>query len=235
MRFWAFQYLISAMNAYTPNDLAVNLRAFMESAGLNPSTLARKAKVGRTWVDDVLNGRSASPRVDRIQRVAVALGTNVSTLIGEALGRKIRFGSRNPNILDIPEMNIHAGAGGQAEVFDEQQTSRWAVPVQWIRSLVPASHFGALRIITVIGDSMEPTLAPTDRILVDTQDCRPSPPGIFVIWDGVGLVVKRVELRFVGEHPRLRLISDNAHYPAEELSAEEVAIRGRVLGKWKWM
>jgi phage repressor protein C with HTH and peptisase S24 domain len=132
-------------------------------------------------------------------------------------------------------MDVRAGAGGPADVLDEHQVHRWTVPRQWVRTMVPAHHLSALRIITVIGDSMEPTLAPTDRILVDTRDCRPSPPGIFVVWDGLGLVVKRIELRSDGENPRLRLISDNARYPAEELNAAEVVIRGRVIGKWKWM
>ena len=44
--------------------------------------------------------------------------------------------------------------------------------------------------ITVDGDSMEPLLAAGDRILIDVSRPVPVPPGIFVIWDGMGLVAK---------------------------------------------
>ena len=43
-----------------------------------------------------------------------------------------------------------------------------------------------LRMITIDGDFMEPLLSSGDRILVDTSQRIPVPPGIFVIWDGMG-------------------------------------------------
>lgn len=50
-----------------------------------------------------------------------------------------------------------------------------------------------LRIMHVKGDSMEPTLMDGDVVLVNTSRCHPSPPGIFVLFDGVGVMAKRVE------------------------------------------
>jgi phage repressor protein C with HTH and peptisase S24 domain len=40
---------------------------------------------------------------------------------------------------------------------------------------------------------MEPLLASGDRVLIDTSQRVPVPPGIFAIWDGMGLVAKRIE------------------------------------------
>ena len=51
----------------------------------------------------------------------------------------------------------------------------------------------AATFVTIDGDSMEPVLSTGDRIMVDTSQRVPVPPGIFVIWDGMGLVAKRVE------------------------------------------
>ena len=50
-----------------------------------------------------------------------------------------------------------------------------------------------LRMITVEGDSMEPVASSGDRILIDVSRRVPAPPGIFVIWDGMGLVTKRIQ------------------------------------------
>ncbi len=51
----------------------------------------------------------------------------------------------------------------------------------------------ALRILKVRGISMEPEFREGDRLVVDTARCVPAPGELFVLWDGTGLVVKRVE------------------------------------------
>jgi phage repressor protein C with HTH and peptisase S24 domain len=88
-----------------------------------------------------------------------------------------------------------------------------------------------LRLIAVHGDSMAPLLAPGDRILVDTAQRVPVPPGIFVIWDGLGVVAMRVEHLPHSEPPRVLIRSVSADYQAYERGAEEVSIIGRVI----WM
>ena len=90
-------------------------------------------------------------------------------------------------------------------------------------------------VVNVVGDSMAPTLNPTDRILVDTADRFPSPPGMFVIWDGLGLVVRRVEYIAHSAPAVLRISSDNGRYASYECSLDQAQIRGRVVAKWQWI
>jgi phage repressor protein C with HTH and peptisase S24 domain len=73
---------------------------------------------------------------------------------------------------------------------------------------------------------MEPKLLPGDRILVNHADVNPSPPGIFALWDGYGLVVKKVQR--VHGTDRLLLISENTTYPPYEVLMDEITIVGRV-------
>ena len=88
-----------------------------------------------------------------------------------------------------------------------------------------------LRVITIDGDSMEPLLSSGDRILVDTSQRVPVPPGIFVVWDGIGIVAKRVEHIPNSEPARIVIRSINPEYQTYERTAEEVRIIGRVI----WM
>jgi phage repressor protein C with HTH and peptisase S24 domain len=67
----------------------------------------------------------------------------------------------------------------------------WLFPEAMVRH--DRARPNELRMITVDGDSMDPLLSSGDRILIDTSQRVPVPPGIFVIWDGMGLVAKRVE------------------------------------------
>ena len=77
------------------------------------------------------------------------------------------------------------------------------------------------------GGSLPPSTG--DRILVDTNQRVPSPPGIFVIWDGMGLVAKRVEHVPHSDPPKVIIKSVNPEYQTYEREAEEVKIVGRVI------
>ena len=57
---------------------------------------------------------------------------------------------------------------------------------------------------------------------------------MFVVWDGLGLVVKRVEHLPFTDPPRVRITSDNPRYRPYEVALGEAEIRGRVIGRWKW-
>ncbi len=151
--------------------------------------------------------------------------------VGAGGGGRSEAGGR---ILRIPELDVRAAAGNglvgeSAKIVDE-----WALPSGVVRhySTAPASD---LRIITVLGDSMEPTLQPGQRVLVDTGDRNPSPPGVFVVWDGLGLVVKRCQVIPHSEPPRVRITSDNPKYDAYERALTEAYIQGRVIGQWRWL
>ena len=136
--------------------------------------------------------------------------------------------------LKIEELDVRASAGDGLTGENEKVVGAWRVPTEVVRfySTAPASD---LRIITVMGDSMEPTLQPGQRVLVDTGDCTPSPPGVFVVWDGLGLVVKRVQTLAHSEPIRVRISSDNPKYEAYERSLAEAYIQGRVIGQWRWL
>jgi phage repressor protein C with HTH and peptisase S24 domain len=137
-------------------------------------------------------------------------------------------------IIRIEELDVRAAAGAGLTGDNEQVIDTWQIPSAIIRaySTAPASD---LRIITVMGDSMEPALQPGQRVLVDTGDRKPSPPGIFVVWDGLGLVVKRVQMLPHSDPVRVKISSDNAKYDPYERTIEEAYIQGRVIGQWRWL
>ena len=83
--------------------------------------------------------------------------------------------------------------------------------------------------ISVSGDSMTPTLADGDLVMIDTARKLPSPPGIFILDDGVGLVAKRVDTVPNTTPPILRLSSDNPAYTNYQRRLDEVHVIGRVI------
>ena len=129
----------------------------------------------------------------------------------------------------VPEIDVRASAGPGAlnEGFEETK-EMWFFPDPVIRHEFRARP-DDLRMITIDGDSMEPLLSTGDRILIDVSQRIPVPPGIFVIWDGMGLVAKRIEHEPNSEPPKVIIKSVNPEYDTYERDAEEVHIIGRVV------
>ena len=129
----------------------------------------------------------------------------------------------------IPEMAVEASAGFGA--WNEERATEkasWYLPEGMVRYEGDASP-ESLRILRVRGNSMEPEMREGDRILVDTARRIPSTGEMAVLWDGNGLVVKRVEaVRDPGPH-RLRLISANPEYAPYTCLAQDAHVVGKVL------
>jgi phage repressor protein C with HTH and peptisase S24 domain len=129
----------------------------------------------------------------------------------------------------VTEIDVRASAGsGALNEGLEEAKATWLFPEAVIRHELRA-RAEDLHIITVDGDSMEPLLSSGDRIMVDTSQRVPVPPGIFVIWDGMGVVAKRVEHTPHSEPAKVIIKSLNPEYQTYERDAEEVNIVGRVI------
>lgn len=137
----------------------------------------------------------------------------------------------------VDELDVRGSAGGGSAMDDAEAPTKiheWRIPREMIRAATyaPAER---IKIITVVGDSMEETFRPYERVMVDTSDTVPTPPGVFVVYDGLGLVVKRVEHIPHSDPPRVKISSDNPRYSPYERTLGEAYIHGRVLGRWQWV
>ena len=184
--------------------------------------------------------RGNHPRASTLRALAAVLGVTAAYLLdaSEDSPAPTQAGTRAAAAADGPmvpivELDVRAGAGGGALNGEELEMGSWQLPGDLVRSVTSAST-QALRILTVYGDSMEPEFRPGQRVMVDTSDQMPSPPGVFVAWDGLATVIKRVEFVPHSDPPRVRFTSDNPRYHAYERTLDEAHIRGRVIGRWTW-
>ena len=214
------------------------LTSAMERLGLSQSELARRLDIESQSVNQWIKGKTV-PRGTRLQQVADALELTVPELLGVATSTP---GPPRPprarGTITIHELDVRAqggpgaddaplnGSGGHT-ILDE-----WSLPAEYLRSHVASPS--TVRVIRIVGDSMEPQYPAGDRVLVDTSHNVPSPPGVYVIWDGFGLVLKHVEV-LAGRHPPIaRLSSDNPAYEPYEVPVTDLRVQGRIVGKWVW-
>lgn len=138
----------------------------------------------------------------------------------------------------IPLYDQAASAGDGALALDLEQDDGGARPSSetrlaflkaWLRGY-KGLHPSKLFLLTVAGDSMEPTLSQGDVVLVDRSTKRVTNDGLYIVRLDGSLLVKRVQALPGGV---LKVTSDNSAYEPFTLRLEDegrdVAIIGRVV------
>jgi hypothetical protein len=128
----------------------------------------------------------------------------------------------------VPQLDIGASAGSGAVPGQERPQSHIAFDPKWLRRL-GAGDGSQLSVIRVAGDSMAPTLADGDEILVDRGDSAARlRDGIYVLRREEVLMVKRLALDPSGQKVAIR--SDNEAYPSwPDCELGSIDIVGRVV------
>ena len=171
--------------------------------------------------------RRGSPRkLDEADRATLAryFGVSQAAFGGPALPDRVAA----PALRQVPMLNVGASAGPGAEAGDEAAAGGIAFDERTLRELAGGDP-AALSMIRVAGDSMAPTLADGDRIMVDRGAAdRPLRDGIHVVRLDDALVVKRVAV--TGDAARVVLTSDNpAAVDPGERALADVTVVGRVV------
>jgi phage repressor protein C with HTH and peptisase S24 domain len=136
----------------------------------------------------------------------------------------------NKSYISVPILDVHVSAGSGSSIENEEEIGVWKFDR---RFLTEELHVGTtnLSVSRVAGDSMDPTLHDGDYILVDHMppETGPKKDGIYVLYDGDGTVVKRIQRVPCTDPLEVVIISDNRHYKEYTRVAEDVRIVGRVV------
>lgn len=216
--------------SYEMNQALIErLRIAMERAQVNARELAENAEVGRSFVYDVLSGKSLNPTTHKLSAVANSLGVSMSYLL---YGEESWGGSKHPkmeqkptDILSITTLAIENSTTGATLVTEEREDKPFFFHRNWVKQKLNANP-NDLRVVDVKGDSMSPTLSEGDTVLINLKENTPSPPGIFILFDGFSLVLKRLELQPDGT---VQILSDNLNYAPHTRPLSNINIIGRVV------
>ena len=209
-------------------ELANEIRGRMEAGGFNQKSLARAAGLNETAVRDILIGKSRHPRHDTVQKIATALDCTAAQLIEpNGAPQAGDQATHADELVFVPIYEVAAAAGDGIVIDAEYETGRLAFRYDWLRSVTSATP-DDLAVITVHGDSMYPTLADGDTILVDLKQRTAGIDGVYIIRFGEFVLVKRL---LIDPVRREVIIScDNENYPRlAPVDPTDVDIAGRVI------
>lgn len=206
--------------AMETSRLGQELTRRLVAAGLNQKSLALKAGLNETAVRDILIGKSRNPRTDTVAKLAKVLGCSLPDLLGGS-------GAVNGDFILVPTYDVAAAAGEGIIIEREYETGKLAFRADWLRTVTQANP-AELAVITVRGDSMHPTLADGDTILVDLAQRAGASDGIYVVRFGDYVLVKRLLIDPV--RWLVTIACDNPNYPKlSPVRPDEVDVAGRVI------
>lgn len=206
------------------------LQRLIEERGEDYSGLSRLLGRNAAYVQQYIKRgtprRLAEP--DR-KRLARYFGVEEAVLGGEpGPPPNLAASARGPATIAVPLLDVGASAGGGASIDDERTRAHVAFDPAWLRKVASGAP-DALSIIRVEGDSMLPTLAHGDEILVDRLDGRERlRDGIYVLRLEGALMVKR--LAFNPAARNVTISSDNEAYPSwPDCDPADVELVGRAV------
>ena len=216
------------------NVIRQRLDALIASRGEDYASLSRLIGRNPTYIQQFVK-RGVPRRLSEDDRRKLARHFGIAErLIGgpddsasRAVVARPGLQARSDDYVLIPHLDIGASAGGGAEPGGESPLAVLAFQASFVRG-ISAGRPEALSVIRVEGDSMLPTLADGDQILVDSDDRERLRDGIYVLRTDDALLVKRLSV-----HPatrRLTIRSDNDAYPSwDDCDPGAVSVIGRVV------
>lgn len=134
---------------------------------------------------------------------------------------------------DVPVLAVSGSMGPGADSMPEEVVvGRLTVSPQWVsRTIKPLTKLENLRFIHGYGDSMDPTFADGDILLVDIGVNEPKIDGVYVMEANDRIYIKRVRQRIDGSY---EISSDNPTVKTVDVldGSHHVEVRGRVV--WAW-
>jgi transcriptional regulator with XRE-family HTH domain len=161
------------------------------SARLHSPSGIIKAGLKPDAIRNIVRGKSENPRGDTLRSLARALECSVQYLVSgddftEDTPSEDYLPPNLPTLTMSPYIAVRAAAGGGRYIEEEVLGPPKYFEEALLRELRAQPR--DLRAIEVEGQSMEPLLQNGDQVLVDTRKISVVEPGLFVLFDGDGVV-----------------------------------------------
>lgn len=215
---------------------ADRLKLAMSDAGLTQANLAEKAGVSQAAIQKLTSGKAESTR--KIVEIANALGVRVEWLssgVGamrnegqQPIQAHNNYEKEGVYRVDVLDLTVSAGPGSYmlSEMVEVLHAIEFTT--EHARSLFGNRPAQCIKVMTVDGDSMSPTVNSGDRLFFDVSVRDFRTDGVYAFVYGKTFHVKRLQMQ--GE--KLAVLSDNPSYEkwyVTETSQDQFYVMGKAL------
>lgn len=178
---------------------------------------------GEAAIDKAIKARDTAKQPE-FDLPAAPVNTEL-TKEGALLDAKYR-GLWEAEIDRVTELDTRTARGG--DLATAEAVIDWGMPRHFVNRLLPFGA-GKLRVIHQIGDAMTPTVQPGQALMVDIDDRTPDPPGLFAVYDGMSVTIRRLEYVPMSSPPMIRVMRDNERYSTQTVPLSDLRVCGRVV------
>lgn len=205
-------------------DARIELERLIAERGEDYAGLSRLIGRNAAYIQQFIKRGTPRALAEEDRRLLARYFDVPETLLGGPSAESERVGDH----VAVPLLAVGASAGPGALPGDERARAHIAFDRAWLRGMI-AGDVAQASIIRVEGDSMAPTLADGDEILVDGSDAVARlRDGVYVLRVDDALIVKRLALNPAARTVTIR--SDNPAYPEwPDCNLSAVEIVGRVV------
>lgn len=206
------------------DDPRAVLERIVRERGEDYANLSRLIGRNAAYIQQFIK-RGTPRKLDEADRATLARYLIVDE---QSLGGPPASAAASRAMIAVPRLAVGASAGPGALVGKEMRDGQFSFDARWLRQLTSGTPED-LSIIRVAGDSMAPTLADGDDILVDRSDgIERLRDGIYVLRREETLSVKRLAMNPAGRKVSIR--SDNPAYrDFADIRLSTIVIIGRVV------
>lgn len=122
------------------------------------------------------------------------------------------------------------GPGDGLREAEHDENAEWVIPASILNARTNAPP-EKIRIFTVRENAMEPDFKQGEHVLVDLSDTAPSPPGVFIISDGFGHMIRRCAYAPKKNPPVIQISANSKQFESQALDADDFTMIGRVIAK----
>lgn len=211
------------------------LKEAMRKDNITASDLVRATGISAAGIKKWIDGITLAPKYTDVISACKALNVSPEWLMDGVIATDtISATVEDQNAISLDMVDVKASCGtGVANWNDVPCVRRIQVSKAWFEYHFPYAHQENIKVITALGDSMEPLVKDGDAVFIDIKDAEFIREGVYaVIVDGE-LFIKRIQ-RLPGKC--LRFKSENPSYDPFDIAADsniEVRIIGRVIKAMK--
>ncbi len=190
--------------------------------------LSRRSGVSYDTLNKLKRREGSSTSAENAELLRAALSPSTPPRADTPALQRVEPGDQPPaDTALVPVYDVEASAGDGAIVDEEYESHSLAFPPAYLGKITKGPT-DKLSIISVKGESMEPTLLDDDIVLLDGHKTDISYDGLFVLRFNTALHVKRIGRSAKPDH--IMVISDNRDlYPPLDMRISDVTAVGKVL------
>ena len=208
--------------------IAERLAEQLEKQAMSQNELARRVGVSQQTIWKLLNGHSRSS--SHLHRIARELGVSTDYLAGDVDDPTADAqppAAQREDMVQVAMVDLAYGMGG-TYLAEHPDARMEEFPLSFLRHFTKADP-RQLVIAEGVGDSMAPTIGPSDLVLIDRgQDNLSVNDRIWACAIGEVGMIKRLRVR--GDS--VTILSDNPNVPEDQAADGELHLIGRVVGKF---